>query len=105
MAEIAKSSGTQARSSATNDVLEGATFRDIESGHRLYGEIDGVEVANVTPGSRASRLGLRTGDVILSANRRPVRDLEEFERVMSQVEGTIALHVQRGSSRIFLVIR
>ena len=103
--EIAKSSGTQARGSTTYDALEGATFRDIESGHRLYGEIDGVEVANVAPGSRASRLGLRSGDVILSINRRPVQNLEEFEGVMSQIEGAIALHVQRGSSRIFLVIR
>lgn len=104
-AEIEKSSGARALGSNTSEVLDGASFRDIDPSHRFYGEIDGVEVVEVTANSRASRSGLRKGDIILSVNRRPVQNLTEFESVISQVEGAIALHVQRGNGRIFLVIR
>ena len=88
-----------------NKVLDGATFRDITPSHRLYGEVRGVEVVEVRPNSRAAASGLRPGDVILSVNREPVENLSAFEQRLEAVDGVVAVHVQRGNSRLFLVIR
>ena len=102
--EIEVVSNNQLTGSNANRTLDGATFRDIDSNHRFYGAISGVEVAEVTANTRAARSGLRKGDIILSVNRRPIENLSEFETLMGQIDGAIALHVQRGTSRIFLVI-
>ena len=104
-AEIEQSSEARRLGAAASRALEGASFRDIDASHRLYGQIDGVEVVAVTPNSRASRAGLRAGDIILSVNRRSVQNLSEFENLVSRIDGALALHVQRGSGRLFLVIR
>ena len=90
---------------ATSNVrLAGAQVRNLSREHRLYGRVDGVEIAEVEQGSPASRLGLEPGDVIVAVNRRAVRSVGEFEAV---IDGDVpfAMLVQRGSRRFFVVVR
>lgn len=83
----------------------GAELRDLEAGDPMYGEISGVAVIRVEPGSRAARSGLEAGDIILAVNRKPVASVAELREQISKVDRALALTVQRGSARIFLIMR
>jgi serine protease Do len=52
----------------------------------------------------AAAAGIQPGDVVLSANGRPVRDVEELSAVVKDSKDIVALLVQRGSSRIFVPV-
>ncbi|MEX0430587.1 DegQ family serine endoprotease [Spiribacter insolitus] len=83
--------------------LAGATFSEVDERSPLFGEVRGVLVAEVAPGSPAAEY-LRPGDVITSVNRQDVRSLAEFR---DRVEGAdqLLLNVRRGSGAFFIVIR
>jgi serine protease DegQ len=85
--------------------LSGAELRDMEPGDPLYGDVAGVVVAQVVAGSRAARSGLEAGDIILAANRVSVTSVDELSQQLASIKGALALTVQRGTSRIFLLIR
>jgi len=85
--------------------LSGADLRDLEPGDPLYGEISGVVVVGLDPASRAARSGLEAGDIILAVNRRPVASVEELREELAEIDRALALTVQRGSARIFLIMR
>ena len=85
--------------------LSGAELRDMEPGDPLYGDVSGVVVAQVVAGSRAARSGLEAGDIILAANRVSVASVAELSQQLASIKGALALTVQRGTSRIFLLIR
>jgi serine protease Do len=52
----------------------------------------------------AAEAGIRPGDVVLSANGRPVRDVEDLRAAVKDAKDLVALLVQRGSSRIFVPV-
>ena len=85
--------------------LSGADLRDLEPGDPRYGEISGVVVVGLDPASRAARSGLEAGDIILAVNRRPVASVEELREELAKIDRALALTVQRGSARIFLIMR
>ncbi len=87
---------SRASARAMPDRLAGADFQDA-SGNVL--------VANVAPGSPAAQAGLRTGDVIVAVNRRPVGTVAELTRLLGETRGTIALDLFRGGARLLLVVR
>ncbi|EZQ13740.1 serine endoprotease DegQ [Halopseudomonas bauzanensis] len=91
-----ESGPSRASTSAIPDRLAGAEFQDA-SGNVL--------VANVAPGSPAAQAGLRTGDVIVAVNRRPVGTVAELTRLLGETRGTIALDLFRGGARLLLVVR
>lgn len=67
----------------------GMTVADItrESAGVLGLEIDkGVIVVEVDPGSPAAERGVEPKDVILEVNRQPVNDVQEFRKVVGEVE-------------------
>jgi serine protease DegQ len=85
--------------------LSGTELRDLEPDDPLYGEVSGVVVAQVDTESRAARSGLEAGDIILAANRIPVASVAELRQQLASIEGALALTIQRGTARIFLLIR
>jgi len=66
----------------------------------------GVVVTDIEPDSSAERAGLQKGDVIREINRKPVKDVKDFERLTSQLSprSTVLVLVKRGNSTIFLSI-
>jgi serine protease Do len=67
----------------------------------------GVVVTGVTPGSAADGAGLRQGDVILEANRKPVKTREEFDTALRQRsgEGSLLFLVRRGEGTRFIALK
>jgi serine protease Do len=67
----------------------------------------GVAVTGVTPGSAADGAGLRQGDVILEANRKPVKTREEFDTILRQRsgEGSLLFLVRRGDTTRFIAMK
>ncbi|MDO9116482.1 MAG: DegQ family serine endoprotease [Nitrospira sp.] len=67
----------------------------------------GVAVTEVERGSPADRAGLRQGDIIREINRKRVRTVEDFERLVDKLEpeASALLLVHRGTASIFLSIK
>ena len=79
----------------TLEVFDGAEVSNIPSELELRGGDAGVYVAGVKRGSRASRAGLRRGDIIRRVGKIDVDDLDDFEDVIDSSEGPYALRVER----------
>jgi S1-C subfamily serine protease len=67
---------------------------------RSIGYEAGIGVAEVVPGSPADRCGVRSGDVIVEVDGRPVRDAGDLQRLMlSEAIGRpTSLRVLRGGT-------
>ncbi len=70
-------------------------------------DVQGVLVSSVEPGSPADEAGLRRGDVIVEVNRKPVKDVESYEKEMKATgEGkSVLLLVRRGENTVFLALK
>ncbi len=79
--------------------LSGATFAAASAASE-----NGVEVAEVEPGSPAAQRGLRPGDVITAVNRNRIGDLQDLAAV-AQNNRILFLLVQRGDRSLMLQIR
>ena len=89
---------TGRQSSAIHSLLEGAEFDDADSG-------DGVVITGLTPNSTLARAGLRRGDVIYSANRRSVSDLNDLSEAISSDDKQLLLRIDRNGRSFFVVIK
>ena len=80
------------------DVLDEALAR------KLGLDSGGVEITEVEPGSPAWLAGLRRGQIIVGANRRPVSDLQELRERLKSGPTKILLLVTDGRSSRFVVL-
>jgi membrane-associated protease RseP (regulator of RpoE activity) len=65
----------------------------------------GVAITSADPSSAAAAAGLQSGDVIQEVNRKPVRNVREYEEAVSQAHGqSILLLVNRGGATHFIVV-
>jgi len=64
----------------------------------------GIRVQSVEPRSAAWRAGLRSGDIILSANRQQVFDFDELRQAIGQGRKSLLLNILRGNGALFLLI-
>ncbi|MDX1455709.1 MAG: DegQ family serine endoprotease [Gammaproteobacteria bacterium] len=89
--------------------LEGATFSELDDRSPLFGQVEGVLVTGVKPGTAAARaggVGLRPGDVITSVNRKDVGNVGDFRRLVSNTDGgLLLLNIRRGNGALFIAIR
>ncbi|MBI1182071.1 MAG: Do family serine endopeptidase [Alphaproteobacteria bacterium] len=101
--------GEQTASAASGSVSErfrGLSLGPIPDDDPLSGEVKGVYVQSVDPGSEAARSGLQEGDIIVGANRQPVTDMDDLKQAAAAVKGhPLLLQVRRGDASIFLAMR
>jgi len=67
------------------------------------GNVNGVLVISVLEDSNAWQSDLRPGDVIISANKQPVTNIDELKKI-SKNASSLILNVLRGPGAVFLVI-
>ena len=96
--------------SAADDIpalesFSGASITDIPDDMELRGGTDGVLVKFVKSGSKASRAGLRAGDIIREVNRKEVSNLDDFEAAIDGKDGPFALSVERDGRNAFIAVK
>lgn len=87
--------------SSSTTILAGAKIASIP---RRFSKMSGVAVIAVRRDSRAWNSGIRRGDIITSINRRTVRDMASFKRVLQNRQGTLLLNIRRGGGALFLYL-
>ncbi|MDD5323048.1 MAG: PDZ domain-containing protein, partial [Methylococcales bacterium] len=67
-------------------------------------QVEGVLIGKIHTSSYAWQVGLRPGDVIVSANRYRVRNLEELKQAVDP-DNALLINIQRGQEGFFVVLR
>lgn len=80
-------------------ILKGVTL-----GVTGKGQIEGVLLEKIEPKSYAWKTGLRPGDIIVSANRYRVRNLDEFKQVVDP-QSALLINLQRNGEGFFVVLQ
>lgn len=102
--EIGSDEEAESGGDALHPRLEGARLGPIAEDHPLSGRAEGVQVLEIERGSPAASAGLRPGDVIMAANRQPVRSVNELRNI-SEGGGQLLLHVRRGNGALFVLLQ
>jgi serine protease Do len=88
--------------------LEGVSVEDLSPDVAQQLQLErgttGVVVTDVDESSAAATAGLQRGDVIMQVNRQPVRNANDFDRIVRSSKGTTLLLVNRGGRRAFVAI-
>ena len=61
-------------------------------------------IVQIDPNSPAAQNGLQEGDVIESINRKPVRNVGDFNKLAAEAKGQTLLRVNRQGNGAFVVI-
>ncbi|WP_432452124.1 Do family serine endopeptidase [Agarivorans sp. QJM3NY_29] len=95
---IAKPQSAVSAEGKLHDLLDGVQFAKDPEGN-------GVLVANVAAGSIAAYGGLRPNDVVVAANKRPVKDIASLQIALSLNKKAVLLQVNRRGGSLFIVLR
>lgn len=87
-----------------NPRLEGASFSELSDLQLSSGLEGGVIVTSVEQGSSAWNKGLRPNDIIVSANRTAVKDLDGFRMTVGKRD-VVLLNIIRGNGALFLLLQ
>ncbi|MFQ5442318.1 MAG: DegQ family serine endoprotease, partial [Thermodesulfobacteriota bacterium] len=70
-------------------------------------ESRGVYISYVKPGSPASKAGLRRGDMVKEINRKPVKNLSDYNAAIKEASGRkdILFLIRRGPNTIYVVLK
>lgn len=70
-------------------------------------EVKGLLITDVIPGSSADDRGLRSGDIILEANRKEVSSIDEWENIIGQLEpgDTLLLLIFRSNRTYYVPVK
>jgi serine protease Do/serine protease DegQ len=67
-------------------------------------QLEGVLIEKIDTASEVWRIGLRPGDVIVSANRYRIHNLDELKQVINP-NGGLLINIQRGQEGFFVVLK
>jgi serine protease Do/serine protease DegQ len=97
--------------------LVGKPQREVLAGGKLHrrlqgtvltvsqrGRVEGVLMEKIKASSYAWKAGLRPGDIIVSANRYRVRNIQELRRVINPNE-SLLINIQRNGEAFFVVLK
>lgn len=97
--------GKTAFDESINRRLEGALFRDTSDRERRHPS-ERIVIAEVQPDSPAYAAGLRAGDFLQAVNRKPVKNIREFQQMLAQVGNKpLMLTVSRNGASLFIILR
>jgi S1-C subfamily serine protease len=84
--------------------LSGVVLGNIGLGHRLYGQVRGVEVLKVPPGTRAHAMGLAQGDIVVGLDGSNVADADDVLRLADRAGMQFRLRLIRNGTPGWLVV-
>jgi serine protease Do len=87
-----------------NPFLYGLALRNFEQETPPHGDVIGIQVAGASETSAGWRAGLRPGDIIISANKTPVKDVKSLQQAAQQKKEGLLLQVLRGPGAMYLLI-
>ncbi len=98
-----KTTKTAAASSPSDDNRLGVAVRELTDDELKQADLkSGLRVEDVS--GPAARAGIRAGDVVISANGTPVKDVDDLRAQISKSNKSVALLVQRDDARIFVPV-
>jgi len=104
--EEARNRGGSGDDNGLGNALDGVSVENLTSqvarGLNLPAGTSGVVVSEVSPGSAAASAGLKQGDVIQEVNRRPVKNVAEFEAAIRNSKDGSLLLVNRDGHTIYV---
>lgn len=89
---------------STNPFLYGLALRNFEQDSPLHGHVIGVQVVGASESSAGWRAGLRPGDVIISANKQPIKDTKQLQTIALQKRQELLVQVLRGAGALYVLI-
>lgn len=89
---------------ATNPFLYGLALSAYEQESPPHGHVVGVQVTGASENSAGWRAGLRPGDVIISANKKPVRDVKSLQSIAQEKQQNLLIQVLRGPGAMYVLI-
>ncbi len=89
---------------AENPFLYGLALRNFEQDAPPAGYVKGVMVVGALESSAGFRAGLRPGDVIISANRKPISQMDELQIIAKSTPKKLLLQVLRNDGALFVVV-
>ncbi|HRD70112.1 MAG TPA: Do family serine endopeptidase [Legionella sp.] len=89
---------------SNNPFLYGLALRAFEQESPPHGNVVGVQVVGATENSAGWRAGLRPGDIIISANKTPVKDVKSLQAIAQQKKQQLLVQVLRGPGALYLLI-
>jgi len=105
MGQTAPGSNNQAPSRLEKLGLEVETLTSEVAQHLHVKADHGVVITDIQPGGLADRAGLAAGMVIVEANRKPVKSVDEFRKVLADAgEGSVLLLVRSENGSRFVVL-
>ena len=104
-AKVGEPGATMLAGGTKIEKLKGAEFTNIPPDHPQHGQVVGVLVTTGESGSPAARSGLRQNDIVQAVNNRDVRSVDGLSNVLENVNATVVLKIQRGSSTIVIAIQ
>jgi serine protease Do len=103
---LGENSDAQSVASADGDAEGGRlglAVRSLSAEEKREAEVENGLVVEGVQGA-AEVAGIRPGDIVLSANGKPVHDIEELRAAVAKSKQHVALLVQRGDSRLFVPV-
>ncbi len=87
--------------------LNGISFSDVNKiQSTAHGVINGgIQVLTVSPSSPAETAGLIPGDIIISANQVPVKNIAQLFQAAKKQKHSLLLNVIRGPGALYIVIK
>jgi serine protease Do len=99
--ELDSNSGASTNASAAPPTRLGIVVRPLSIAEQQRLGLDhGLLIEQVA--GRATRIGLKPGDIVLSVNGTPVASLDQLADELRQLHDNAALLIQRGTTRVYL---
>lgn len=89
---------------SNNPFLYGLALRTFDQETPPHGNVVGVQVVGASENSAGWRAGIRPGDIIISANKTPIRDVKSLQQIAQQKKQQLLVQVLRGPGAMYLLI-